>query len=65
MNTLGARVADAIRQIQSSIRWKPGEDTQHLKRRIVMNRLLQNYATAVNRPNVSGFEHLPDCVSNA
>jgi len=39
MNRLGARVASTIRQIQSSIRWKPGKAVQHLKRRIDLGHL--------------------------
>ncbi len=34
MTELWPRVANAIRQIQSEVRWKPGKNLQHLKRRI-------------------------------
>lgn len=34
MNELKIKVADAIRQVKSGVRWKPGKDRQHLMKRI-------------------------------
>jgi hypothetical protein len=39
MSELWTRVANAIRQVQSSLRWKPGKDIQHLRRRIDLGHL--------------------------
>jgi hypothetical protein len=39
MNQLETRVANAIRLVQSGMRWKPGKDIQHLRRRIDLGHL--------------------------
>jgi len=39
MNELWTRVANAVRRVQSGVRWKPGKDVQHLRRRIDLGHL--------------------------